>query len=326
MPLSGKANLACVPKSAGSGPQIALFIDHFEWHAREMLRALNRLGARCVPMRLSACSFDTRRPSGLVIPGFGPHLPDLVLVRAIGLGSFEAITLRLGLLHALIALGIPVTNSARSIERCVDKAATSFLLHKEGIPTPPTFALQSPRATRALVRRECLNGPLVLKPLFGAQGRGLKLIRHESDLPEIDAMAGVYYLQRFVGHQQIGHEQNGYSDIRVLVSQGRVVAAMTRRAEHWITNIKLGARPEPLVLDMEMKDLAIKAAAVVGADFAGIDLLRTADGKLLVIEVNSMPGWQGLQSVTDFSIAEVLAGDLLARHGFAPVMPAEMAS
>ncbi len=319
MPLSGKANLACVPRAVGSGPQIALFVDRFEWHAREMLRAFNRLGGRCVPMRLSACSFDTRRPSGLVIPGFGPHLPDLVLVRAIGLGSFEAITLRLGLLHALIALGVAVTNSARSIERCVDKAATSFLLHQQGIPTPPTFALQSPRATRALVRRECRNGPLVLKPLFGAQGRGLKLIRRESDLPEIDAMAGVYYLQRFVGV-----EQDGYSDVRVLVSQGRVVAAMTRRAEHWITNIKLGARPEPVVLDAEMADLALKAAAAVGADFAGVDLLRTADGQLLVIEVNSMPGWQGLQSVTDFSIAEALAGDLLARHGFAPA--AEMAS
>lgn len=325
MPLSGEAQLACVPKSTVGSVQIALFIDRFEWHAREMLRAFQKLGARVVPMRLSACSFDTRRPSGLVIPGFGPRLPDLALVRAIGLGSFEAITLRLGFLHALIELGIPVTNSARSIERCVDKAATSFLLHKLGIPTPPTFALQSPRATRALVRRECLNGPLVLKPLFGAQGRGLKLIRHESDLPEIDSMAGVYYLQRFVGHKQNSDEQNGYSDVRVLVSQGRIVAAMTRRSEHWITNIKLGAKPEPVVLDAEMTDLALRATAAVGADFAGVDLLRAADGRLLVIEVNSMPGWQGLQSVTDFSIAEILAGDLLARHGFA-APAAEMAS
>lgn len=311
MPPSGEAGLVPAARRAAGGPQIALFIDKFEWHAREMLRAFNRLGARLVPMRLSACSFDTRRPSGVVVPGFGPHLPDLVLVRAIGLGSFEAITLRLGLLHAMIEMGVPVTNSARAIERCVDKAATSFLLHKHGIPTPPTFALQSPRATRALVRRECLNGSLVLKPLFGAQGRGLKLIHHESDLPDIDTMAGVYYLQRFVGH-----EQNGYSDIRVLVSQGRVVAAMRRRAQHWITNVKLGGKPEPLVLEAEMEDLALRAAAAVGADFAGVDLLRSADGQLLVIEVNSMPGWQGLQSVTDFSIADVLASDLLAQHGF----------
>jgi RimK family alpha-L-glutamate ligase len=326
MPLSGESNRAALPKSPGSGPQIALFIDKFEWHARQMLRAFNQLGARCVPMRLSACSFDMRRQSGLAIPGFGPQLPDLVLVRAVGLGSFEAITLRLGLLHALIAQGVPVVNSARSIELCVDKAATSFQLFKNGIPTPQAFALQSPRATRALVRRECAHGPLVLKPLFGAQGRGLKLIRHESDLPEIETMAGVYYLQRFIGRSQNGDEQNGYSDIRVLVSQGRVVAAMTRRATHWITNIKLGAQAEPLALEPDGIDLALRAAAAVGADFAGVDLLRTAAGELMVIEVNSMPGWQGLQSVTDFSIAEVLAGDLLAAHGFAPHAPAELAS
>jgi tetrahydromethanopterin:alpha-L-glutamate ligase len=306
---------------AGSGPQIALLVDRYEWHARELTRAFARLGARIVPLRLSACSLDTRRPYGLAIPGFAARLPDLVLVRAVGLGSFESITVRLGILHALIDLKVPVANTPRCIERCVDKAATSFLCFKNGVPTPPTFALQSPRQTRALVRRECVQGPLVLKPLFGAQGRGLKLIRRETDLPDIETMAGVYYLQRFVGI-----EGGGYSDVRVLVAHGRVLAAMTRRAEHWITNVKLGGKPEPVAIDAEMQDLALKAAAAVEADFAGVDLLRGADGRLTVIEVNSMPGWQGLQSVTDFPIAEELARNLFARYGLAPGRLAEMAS
>ena len=129
-------------------------------------------------------------------------------------------------------------------------------------------------------------------------------------------MAGVYYLQRFVGI-----ERGGYSDIRVLVAHGRVLAAMTRRAEHWITNVKLGGRPEPVAIDTEMQDLALRAAAAVEADFAGVDLLRSADGRLTVIEVNSMPGWQGLQSVTDFPIAEELARILLERYGLAPAPP-----
>lgn len=306
---------------AGSGPQIALLVDRYEWHARELTRAFARLGARVVPLRLSACSLDTRRPQGLAIPGFAARLPDLVLVRAVGLGSFESITVRLGILHALIDLNVPVANTPRCIERCVDKAATSFLCFKNGVPTPPTFALQSPRQTRALVRRECVQGPLVLKPLFGAQGRGLKLIRREADLPEIETMAGVYYLQRFVGI-----ERGGYSDVRVLVAHGRVLAAMTRRAEHWITNIKLGGKPEPVAIDAEMQDLALKAAAAVEADFAGVDLLRGADGRLTVIEVNSMPGWQGLQSVTDFPIAEELARSLFARYSLAPGRLAQVAS
>lgn len=317
---SGSAGPAILPKSSGSGPQIALLIDRIEWHARELTRAFAALGARVVPLRLSACRFDTRRPSALAIPGFGARLPDLVVVRAIGLGSFESITLRLGILHALVDLKVPVANTPRAIERCVDKAATSFLCFKNKIPTPETFALQSPRQTRALVRRECAYGPLVLKPLFGAQGRGLKLIRRESDLPDIETMAGVYYLQRF-----IGVDRGGYSDVRVLVAQGRVLAAMTRRANQWITNVKLGGRPEPVAIDAEMQDLALRAAAAVEADFAGVDLLRGADGRLSVIEVNSMPGWQGLQSVTDFSIADELAEGLLAHYGLASSPPAEMA-
>jgi tetrahydromethanopterin:alpha-L-glutamate ligase len=321
MPPSAEAGLGRLPKEPGSGPQIALFIDRPEWHTKELTRAFSGLGARVVPLRLSACSFDTRRQSGIAIPGFGGRLPDLVLVRAIGLGTFESITLRLGILHALIELKVPVANTPRSIERCVDKAATSFLCFKNGIATPQTFALESPRQTRALVRRECAKGPLVIKPLFGAQGRGLKLIRHESDLPDIESMAGVYYLQRFVGV-----EREGYSDIRVLVAQGRVLAAMTRRADHWITNVKLGARPEPIALGAEISDLAVRAAAAVEADFAGVDLLRGPDGQLTVIEVNSMPGWQGLQSVTDFPIAEELAAGLLQQHGIASAPPAELAS
>src|SRR5579871_6262056 len=115
MPHSGDARIAELTKAA-SGLQIALFIDRMEWHAKELTRALTQLGARVVPLRLSACSIDTRRPSGLAIPGFGARLPDLVLVRAIGLGSFESITLRLGILHALIELNVPVANTPRSIE------------------------------------------------------------------------------------------------------------------------------------------------------------------------------------------------------------------
>ena len=97
----------------------------------------------------------------------------MILVRAVGLVRSVSITLRLGLLHALKDMGVPIANSPRAIELCVDKAATSFRCFNAGIPTPETFALESPRQTRALVRRECARGPLVLKPLFGAQGRGL---------------------------------------------------------------------------------------------------------------------------------------------------------
>jgi RimK family alpha-L-glutamate ligase len=258
-------------------------------------------------MRLEACAFATRSPTGLDLDGFGDRLPDAVLVRTIAGGSFESVTMRLGILHALRELDVMVWNDARAIERCVDKSMTSFALAHNGIPTPDTWAVQSADAARAIAERECRRGPLVLKPLFGSQGRGLRLIHHESELPEPAAVAGAYYLQRFVGV-----DRDGFRDFRLLVSQGRVVAAMARQAASWITNVKQGGRPMAVVAGSELKELALHAAAAVGADFAGVDILYGADGHPTVLEVNSMPAWSGLQKVTRARIAPILAGDLIA--------------
>src|SRR5215472_1966975 len=233
MPLSPSA---LAPEASRRKPAIALVIDRPDWHARQLARAFAALGASTIPVRLEACGFDTRSRSGLVIPGFAERLPDAVLVRCVSGGSFQAVTLRLGLLHALGENGVIVMNPARAIERCVDKSMTSFLLARAGIPTPATWATESPDVAREIVRREA--APLVLKPLFGSQGRGLKLIRRPEDLPAPAEVAGVYYLQRYVAV-----ERDGFRDFRLLVCQGRVVAAMMRHAAHWITNVKRGGRP-----------------------------------------------------------------------------------
>jgi RimK family alpha-L-glutamate ligase len=284
-------------------------VDSVDSHARELMKSFAAAGTRALPVALSSCAIATQGTFGLRIPGFDNRLPDAVLVRSMSGGSFEAVTLRLGILHALREVGVPVWNDARAIERCVDKSMTSFLLARAGIPTPATWATESPLAAREVVRRQAAHGPLVLKPLFGSQGRGLKLVRSEADLPPAGGIAGVYYLQRFVGS-----EQGGFHDFRLFVSQGRVVAAMARHAQGWITNVKQGGRPVAAVADAEMKELAVRAAAAVGANFAGVDILRGAHGPT-VLEVNSMPAWSGLQKVTPFSIASVLAGDLLAALG-----------
>jgi RimK family alpha-L-glutamate ligase len=184
------------------------------------------------------------------------------------------------------------------------------LLAHAGIPTPATWAVESPTIAAAIVRREIGAGPLVLKPLFGSQGRGLRLIRSERDLPDPEAVKGVYYLQRYVGV-----ERDGFRDFRLLVSGGRLVTAMMRHSTSWITNIKRGGRPVAAVVDAQMKALGLDAAAAVGADFAGVDIVHDADGRPTVLEVNSMPAWSGLQKVTSANIAAVLAVDLIAALG-----------
>ncbi len=302
MPLSADPR----PRAA-DGAKVGIVVDRNDWHSRELAKALRALGVAPVAMRLEACAFDTGSPSGLRLDGFGDQLPDAVCVRTIAGGSFESVTLRLGILHALRELGVMVWNDARAIERCVDKSMTSFLLARAGISTPDTWAVQDRQPARAIVSREAVRGPLVLKPLFGSQGRGLRLVRTADELPEPGAIAGVYYLQRFVGV-----ERDGFHDFRLLVSRGRVIAAMMRHSADWITNVKRGGRPVTVAANDDTKALAVRAAAAVGADFAGVDILYDRDERPSVLEVNSMPAWSGLQTVTSANIAGALAADLVA--------------
>lgn len=298
------------------GLRVAIMADETGWHTRQLHAALRARGAlgRCVD--LADCRIDTTAAwHGLVIPGFGAELPDAVLVRGIAGGTFEQVTKRLGVLHALREHGVPVYNDARAIERSVDKSMTSLLLHAAGIPTPPTWATESTADAQRIVMRESAAGhALVLKPLFGSQGHGLQRVGHidgvHHALPALDATYGsLAYLQRY-----IAPVANPGHDWRVLVVGGRAVAAMRRVSEHWVHNVAQGARCEPAPLSAELARLAEDAAAALGMDYAGVDLMPSAQGApIQVIEVNGVAAWQGLQRVTPFNIAAALVADLFDR-------------
>ena len=288
------------------GPTVLLVSDQRDWHARQMEAAFTSAGAHVERIDLAECGFDTASASGLSLPVLGSRLPDAVHVRTLSAGSFEAVTKRLGVLHALTKLGVTVWNDARAIERCVDKSMTSFLLAEAGVPTPPTWTTESAEVARALVEREVPRGPLVLKPLFGAQGKGLRLIRLPEDLPGPEELAGVYYLQQFQSNAS-----QDFTDYRLFVLRGDVIAAMMRRAATWITNVRQGGEPLAVAPDLKMERLAIAAAEAVSAEIAGVDVLVTAHGAPTVLEVNSMPAWSGLQKVSQRNIAEAIASALI---------------
>src|ERR1700719_3908505 len=300
------------PERLGSTGQtsaltIGLVVDRMDWHAREVAAALTARGFGTAPIRLHLCGIATQNACGLQIDGFGERLPDAVMVRSMSGRTFEAVTLRLGILHALRECGVTVWNDARAIERCVDKSMTSFLLARAGIATPPTWAVESYDQARAIAQAETKEAALVLKPLFGSQGRGLRLIRRPDDLPPAEDVAGgVYYLQRFVGI-----ERSGYHDFRLLVVRGRVVAAMQRHSMHWIPKVKRGGRPVPALINDDLNALAVRAAAAVGADFAGVDVMYGPEQEPTVLEVNSMPAWSGLQKVSSANIAASLVAALV---------------
>ncbi len=299
--------------------RVAILTDETGWHTTRLRRALARRGfeGRCAD--LEDCRFDTTGGPGLVIPGFGRALPAAAIVRGIAGGSLEGITKRLGILHALRESGVPVYNDARAIERSVDKSMTSFLLHRAGVATPPAWALESQAQARRLVMRETAAGRcLVLKPLFGSQGKGLQKVGLVDGvpvpLPDLAGYGGLAYLQRFVPQPE-GPAAPGF-DWRVLVVGGRAVTAMKRVNRHWIRNVAQGARCVAAALTPPLAALAEHAARALDMDYAGVDLVPDADqpAGAQVIEVNGVAAWRGLQSVTGFDIAQAMVDDLLARR------------
>lgn len=290
-----------------AGPVALILTERSDWHTPRLERAIAARGLPCRRASLKDCGIAAGlTPSGLLIPGFEDGLPAGVFVRSVGQGSFEQVTLRLGVLHALRALGVPVCNDARAVERCVDKSMTSFLLARAGLPTPATLATQSAEVARRAVGAV---PDQVLKPLFGAQGRGLMRLSGPESLPEPEAVGGVYYLQPFIPPRVEG----GWRDRRVFVVGERAIAAMTRHGRSWITNVHQGATCEEAPTDDEPAGLAVRAVRAVGAAYAGVDLIQDREGRWLVLEVNSMPAWQGLQRVASLDIADALAADFVER-------------
>ena len=248
----------------------------------------------------------TETATEIKLPGFDT-LPLAVFVRGIPGGTLEQVIFRLNILHALSDLGIVVYNNPRGIERTVDKSMTSFLLNQAGIPTPSTWVCESKEKAEAIYQMECGQGRrLVAKPLFGSQGIGVHLLDADNPPVHEENFAGVYYLQSFVDCGQ-----KDAFDIRVFVINGKAISAMIRRSKSWITNRAQGAECESLKLDDNLSRISAAAAKVVGIDYAGIDLITDTSGALRVIEVNSIPAWQGLQKVTDFNIASRLTADML---------------
>lgn len=311
---------------------VAIATDEPGWHGERLQAAFLARGADTAFVSLRQCRLDLghSRPQGIlpslprrggaegdgvvghgiVIPGFDHSLPDGVFVRQVPGGTLEQVVLRLDILHALKALGIAVYNDGRAIERTVDKAMTSFLLSRAGVPTPATWVTESHSEARAIVEREAAAGAeVVMKPLFGSRGVGLRRVRNADELPPAEQCAGVYYLQRF-----IEPGPDGYRDWRVFVIAGRAVAAMQRRGQDWINNVALGAACEAVPAEGTLAQMAESACREVGTDYAGVDLMRGRDDVTRVVEVNGIPAWRGLQSVCGFDVAQRLVDDFLLRY------------
>jgi RimK family alpha-L-glutamate ligase len=273
------------------------------WHFAELDRALRARGHRAHDLRVSALVARIGDRPRLAVGGITLQDVGAVLTRTFPKGTLEQVIFRVDALHWLERLGIPVMNPATAIERTVDKFYTSALLDAAGLPTPRTVVAE--RLDDAMTAFRSF-GDVIVKPLFGSGGNGMVRVSDEEIAHRVfralDLERAVYYLQEVVPHEG--------RDVRAFVVGDRVVAAAWRCAEGWRTNVAQGARVERASLPPDLQDLSVRAARAVAAEYAGVDLLPLPDGRVFVLEVNSIPGWRGLQSVTDVDVAAAIVEHL----------------
>ena len=262
------------------------------WHVTDLQRAAVLHGH-------IATAVDFRRVSASLGTGVSPlEGCDAVIVRMMPSGSLEQVVFRMDVLHRWEAAGVRVLNSPRALETCIDKYLASARLEAAGLLVPATVVCQD--AEMAMEAFASLGGDVVVKPLFGSEGRGMVRVSDPElawrTFRAIDGVRAVLYLQRFIRHP-------GW-DLRVFVIGGCAVAAMRRYAKTgWRTNGAQGGRGEAVRVTAEEERLALAAAEAVGAEVAGVDLLPGPDGEMFVLEVNAVPGWRALAPITGADIA-----------------------
>ncbi len=279
------------------------------WYLKDLRRAA---GDRheVVPLAFR----DLAAGLGSASPRFGAGRVDLdpfdaVLVRTMPPASLEQVVFRMDVLGRLEAAGKVVINPARAIEAAVDKYLASAKLEAAGLLTPPTMVCQTAEA--ALEAFERLGGDVVVKPLFGAEGRGIARLNDaavaQRTFSLLAGLGAVLYLQQFISH-------DGY-DVRVLVVGQRQWAMRRRNPLDWRTNVSRGAQAEPVELRPEWAEMARRAAEAVGAPVAGVDLLPDPSGQTYAIEVNAVPGWQALARTLEVDVAAAVLEFVEARVG-----------
>ncbi len=224
---------------------------------------------------------------------------DAVLVRSMPLGSLEQVIFRMNALHVIQRRGTLVINQPRTLEIAIDKWLTLDLASQSGLGIPHTHACQT--REQAMSAFESLGRDVVVKPIFGGEGRGLIRVcnadmahRVFSTLEQIQSVA---YLQEFVPHY-------GY-DIRVLfVGSDYFCIARHAPENDWRTNISRGGHATRHQITDHQLDVALQAKNMVNGDVIGVDILPAKDGRDLLLEVNAVPGWKGVATACEVDIAQ----------------------
>ncbi|HEV3342214.1 MAG TPA: RimK family alpha-L-glutamate ligase [Pirellulales bacterium] len=280
--------------------RFAVLASPESWYLKDLSRAA---AGRHELLPVTFCELASALSAGGASVASGPtrlETMDAVIVRTMPPGSLEQVVFRMDALARLEAAGTVVLNPPKAVEAAVDKYLTSARLAAAGLTIPRTIVCQTAEAAMAALGE--LGGEVVLKPLFGAEGRGITRLNDEAlalrAFKMLEQLGAVLYLQEFVPHEG--------ADLRLLVIGKKVLGMRRRNPLDWRTNVSRGATAEPLEVTPELAELAHRAAAAVGAPLAGVDLLPGIDGRLHAIEVNAVPGWKALARALKVDVAKLV--------------------
>lgn len=280
--------------------KVAILGGHASWHTEQLHRACTHHGIQTFDLAYNTLPVELGFKHNATLDGF-----DAVIVRHVPAGTLEQTLHYLNVLHSLTDNCV-VMNQARTIELSTDKILAGIHLQKCGIPIPRTAATDTVQTAMDMFAE--LGGDVVLKPLTGSLGRG---IAHVDD-PDIAwrlfhaiiQTNGIVLLQEYI-------HTEGF-DLRLFIVSGQVVAAMQRTSGiDWRYNIARGGHAGDYSPTERQCKLAIAAANAVGADYAGVDLMHSCDGRDFVIEINAIPGWKALGEVTGINIAQLIVDHLI---------------
>lgn len=279
------------------------------WHADQLRAAAAAAGHDLAFAAYETLRVSTRCDAEQVVCAAGDLAAfDAVICRTMPRGSLEQISFRLAALHAAEAAGVRMVNSPRTLERAIDKFATLSLVRSLGYRVPDTATVQS--RSDALAAFDAWGGDVVVKPLFGGEGRGVMRIQDRQlawyTFSTLEQLGAVMYVQRFV--------PPGGRDLRLLVIGEQIFGLRRSNPTDFRTNVSGGAGCRLFPPPAEAIAMARNLAAAMSLQIGAVDLLDGVDvgetefdwQQSVVVEINGVPGWRGAQRCIATNLAQAM--------------------
>ena len=246
----------------------------------------------------------------ILVAGRTRQLPDFVMPRT-GSGTTYFIK---AIIRHLERLGVILINGSDAIDNVKDKLYTQQILGESKLPVPKTLLVKHPINLEWVETN--INFPVIIKTLSGSFGAGVFLAETKKQLEQLVKMAEITKKSYNIIVQEFIKDSWG-KDIRVFVLNKKVIGCMMRQStdEDFRANITRGGEGIPYQITEEIEWLGGESARLLGLDIAGVDLLFN-NGSYSICEVNSSPGFEGMDNYTNTNIAEDIVNFVKLKIGY----------